>query len=83
MNTLSFTRSSNTQDLENFVEELKKVFKVMYVVNAERVESASYKLKGVSRILFDQWKDGKVEVHHIQVGLASKNPSWGGFFLES
>ena len=37
MNPPSFTRSSTTEDSENFVEELKKVFKVMHVLNAERV----------------------------------------------
>ena len=42
MNPPSFTRSSTTEDLENFMEELKKVFKVMNVVNSERVELATY-----------------------------------------
>jgi len=45
-----FTGSSVTEDPENFVEELQKVFKVMHVVDAERVELAAYKLKGVARV---------------------------------
>ena len=83
MNPPRFTNSSTTDDPKNIVEELNKMFYVIHVVRTERVELVSYQMKSVSRTLFDQWKDGKVEVHHIQVGLASKNPSWGGFFLES
>ncbi|KAG5575755.1 hypothetical protein H5410_055889 [Solanum commersonii] len=35
MNPLSFTGSSTSEDPENFVDELKKVFKVMHVVDAK------------------------------------------------
>ena len=38
MNPSSFTGLSIIEDLENFVEELKNVFDVMHVVDAERVE---------------------------------------------
>ena len=61
MNHLSFTRSSITEDSENFVEDLKKVFEVMHVVGVERVELAAYQLKSVSRTLFDQLKEGRAE----------------------
>ena len=37
INPPSYTRSSTIEDLENFVEELRKVFDVKHVVNAERV----------------------------------------------
>lgn len=33
----SFRGSSVTEDLENFIEELKKIFNVMHVVEAQRV----------------------------------------------
>ena len=46
---LSLTGLSPTEDLENFVEELKKVFEVMHVVDVERVELVVYQLKGVAR----------------------------------
>ena len=56
MNPPSFTGSSTNEDPENFVEELKKVFDVMLVVDAERVELAAYQLKNVSRTWSDQFK---------------------------
>ena len=40
---------SPTEDPENFVEQLKKVFEVIHVVDVERVGSAAYQLKGVAR----------------------------------
>ncbi|WMV18322.1 hypothetical protein MTR67_011707 [Solanum verrucosum] len=61
MNPPSFTGSSTTEDLENFIEELKKVFEVMYVVDTERVKLAAYQLKNVARTWFDQWKEGRAE----------------------
>ncbi|WMV45267.1 hypothetical protein MTR67_038652 [Solanum verrucosum] len=36
MNLSSFTSSSVTEDPENFVEELQKVFEIMHVANAKR-----------------------------------------------
>ena len=61
MNTLSFTCSNTTDDLENLVEELKKVFYVMHVIDAQRVELDAYQLKNVARTLFNHWKEGKDE----------------------
>ena len=45
MNPPSFTCSSVTENLENFVEELQKVFEIMHIVDTERVELAAYQLK--------------------------------------
>ena len=81
MNPPSFTGSSTTEDLENFVEDLKKVFEVMHVVDVDRVELAVYQLKSVARTWFDKWKGGKTEVNHVQVGLILKKPSWKCSFL--
>ncbi|XP_049394548.1 uncharacterized protein LOC125858793 [Solanum stenotomum] len=61
MNPPNFTGSSVTEDPENFVEELQKVFEIMHVVNTERVELDAYQMKGVSRIWFDQWMKNRVE----------------------
>ena len=61
MNPPSFTESNSIEDLENFIEELKKVYEVMHVVDAERVESVAYQLKGVAIICFNQWKNGRAE----------------------
>ena len=43
------------------MEEFKKEFEVMYVVDVERVELASYQLKSVARTWFDQGKGGIFE----------------------
>ncbi|KAK4721360.1 hypothetical protein R3W88_011593 [Solanum pinnatisectum] len=50
MNSPDFTNSSVTEDPENFVEELQKVFKVMHVADVEHVELDAYQLKGVARV---------------------------------
>ncbi|KAG5595872.1 hypothetical protein H5410_037104, partial [Solanum commersonii] len=44
MNPPEFTRSKLNEDLENFMDEIQKVFKVMHVVDVERVELAPYYL---------------------------------------
>lgn len=48
----SFTDSSTTEDLENFIKELKKMFDVMHVADAERVEITAYQLKTIARTWF-------------------------------
>ena len=81
MNTPSLTRSNTGEDPENFTEELKKVYEAMHVFDAERFELATYQLKSVARIWFDQLKDGRAE--------DAPYPSWsffekaflGNFFL--
>lgn len=45
MYPLSFTSSSTNDNLENFIEELNKVFNVMHVANVKRFELAAYQLK--------------------------------------
>uniref|UniRef100_M1DA09 Gag-pol polyprotein n=1 Tax=Solanum tuberosum TaxID=4113 RepID=M1DA09_SOLTU len=50
MNPPEFTRSKINEDPKNFMDELQKVFEVMHVVDAERVELVAYKLKGIARI---------------------------------
>uniref|UniRef100_M1DX78 Gag-pol polyprotein n=1 Tax=Solanum tuberosum TaxID=4113 RepID=M1DX78_SOLTU len=54
MNPPSFTSSSTTEDPENFVEGLQKVFEVMHNTDAKRVELDAYQLKNVARTWFDQ-----------------------------
>ncbi|KAK4737501.1 hypothetical protein R3W88_001198 [Solanum pinnatisectum] len=55
MNPPDFTGSSVTEDPENFMEEIQKVFEIMHIANAKRVELAGYQLKGVSRIWVPYW----------------------------
>ena len=45
----SFTGSRSAEDLENFMEELKKVFDVMHVIGIKIYELAAYQLKSVAR----------------------------------
>ena len=54
MKPSSFTVSITTEDMVHIVKDLKKVFEVIHVVNAERVELVAYQLKGVARTWFDQ-----------------------------
>ncbi|KAK4721591.1 hypothetical protein R3W88_011824 [Solanum pinnatisectum] len=56
MNPQSFTSSSTAENPENFIEELKKVFDVMHVIDTVRVKLAAYQMKNVSRTWFEQWK---------------------------
>lgn len=51
MNPSNFTGSSTTEDLKNFIQELKKVFEVMHIANAEPVELVAYQLKNDARHL--------------------------------
>lgn len=62
MNPPSLIGSSVTEDSENFIEELNRIFDVMHVIEAKRVELAAYKMKGVSRIWLDRWKDNRHDV---------------------
>lgn len=57
----SFTGSSTTEDLEYFLEELRKMFELMHMVGVDRVEFVVYQLKSVARNLFNQWKEGRAE----------------------
>ncbi|XP_049414638.1 uncharacterized protein LOC125877366 [Solanum stenotomum] len=51
--------SSVTGDPQNFIEEMKRLFNVMHVGDAERVELAAYQMKGVARIWFYKWKNNR------------------------
>lgn len=50
INPPNFTGSSVTEDPNNLMEELQKVFKVMHMIDVERVELVAPKLKGVYRV---------------------------------
>ena len=44
--------------MEKFIEELKKVFYVMYVSYIERIK-LDYQFKSVVGTFFNQWKEGR------------------------
>lgn len=70
MNPPSFTGQSTTENLENFVEESKKLFEVMHVVNTHINRSV---------MLEPGLKNGRtteLRTHHLQVWIVSKKPSW-------
>ncbi|XP_049364494.1 bax inhibitor 1-like [Solanum verrucosum] len=69
-----------TEDPENFVEELQKVFEVMHVVDAKRVELDAYQLKSVARTWFDQWKKGRAEGAPILSCAMFEEVFLGNFF---
>lgn len=43
------------------MEEFDIVFKVIHVGDFEQAELVAYKLKGISRVWYDQWKKSRVE----------------------
>ena len=48
-----FSGSSTTEYPENFIDDLKNVFNVIYVVDTARVYLDAYHIKGVTRTWFD------------------------------
>ena len=56
-----FSGSSTTEYPENFIDDLKNVFNVIYVVDTARVYLDAYHIKGVTRTWFDQWKQSRDE----------------------
>lgn len=80
MNLPRFSGSSVNEDLENFVEDLLKVFEIMYVTDVERVELAAYQLKGFGRIRFNQWKKCRGEGAPIASWAMFEEDFLGHFF---
>ncbi|KAH0720291.1 hypothetical protein KY284_005321 [Solanum tuberosum] len=72
MNPPTFTGSSTTEDPQNVVEELKKVFKVMHVADAERVELAAYQLKS--------WRKSRAEDAPVLSWVVFESEFLGRFF---
>lgn len=80
MNPPEFTVSSVTTDPEHLIEELHKVFEVMHVADFERVGLNEYQLKGVDKILYEQWKKSRVEWASIVRWVVFENALTGSFF---
>ncbi|KAG5572874.1 hypothetical protein H5410_062640 [Solanum commersonii] len=51
-----FLRMNPPSFIGNFVKKLQKVFEIMHVNDAKRVELVAYQMNGVARIWFNQWK---------------------------
>ena len=59
MNPPEFLGAQTNEDPQNFLDKIKKIFKVMQVTGNDRVKLASYQLKDVAHIWYTQWKDNR------------------------
>ncbi|WMV33074.1 hypothetical protein MTR67_026459 [Solanum verrucosum] len=57
MNPSEFLGSKIDEDPQNFIDEIKKIFRVVQVTRNNRVELASYQLKDVDHKWFTKWID--------------------------
>ena len=57
MNPPKFTGTKVEEDPQEFVDEMEKIFRVMYVDTVEGVELAAYQLKGVANQWYNEWED--------------------------
>ena len=62
--------SHTSEDPLNFIDEIKKIFEVMKIIGNDRVELASYQLKDVAHIWYTQWKENRVQMHLLLLGVA-------------
>ncbi|WMV58293.1 hypothetical protein MTR67_051678 [Solanum verrucosum] len=67
MNPLEFYGSKVEEDTQEFIDEVYKVLAIMGVTPVEKEELASYQLKGVSKIWFNQWKFFPLEIREGKV----------------
>ncbi|WMV50296.1 hypothetical protein MTR67_043681 [Solanum verrucosum] len=61
MNPLEFYGSTVEEDPQMFIHEVYKVFMIMGVTQVEMVDLATYQLKDVVQIWYNQWKEGRSE----------------------
>ncbi|WMV33558.1 hypothetical protein MTR67_026943 [Solanum verrucosum] len=62
------------------IEDKWKVFEVIHVANAERVELVAYQRKSVARTWFDQWKKSRTEDGTILSWAVFESYFLGDFF---
>ena len=79
MNPPSFIGLRTIVDSLKFMEKLKKVFNVMYVIQPEKVELVAYQLKNVDRLGSISGRTN-MRMYHIRVRFDLKNLSWGVSF---
>ncbi|XP_049405072.1 uncharacterized protein LOC125868481 [Solanum stenotomum] len=56
MNPLEFYGSKLEEDPQEFLDEVYKILAIMGVTSVEKGELATYQLKGVAQVWYDQWK---------------------------
>ena len=59
MNLPEFLGSQTNEDPNNFLDEIKKIFKVMKVSGNYQIELALYRFKDVSHFWYAQWKENR------------------------
>ncbi|XP_069152665.1 uncharacterized protein [Solanum lycopersicum] len=61
INKPEFFKSYTSEDLHNFLDEMKNIFEVMQVNRNDQVKFTSYQRKDVAHIRYTQWKENKVK----------------------
>ncbi|XP_070007597.1 uncharacterized protein [Nicotiana sylvestris] len=56
-----FTGSKKDEDPQNFIDEVKKIFRVMHATDTEAVELVAYHLKDVSNTWYETWEESRGE----------------------
>ena len=69
MNTITFLCSKVRVDRQNILDGVYNVLNAMRVTYWKKLELASYQLREVSQVWYNQWKDNRlVESCRIRVG---------------
>ncbi|WMV54783.1 hypothetical protein MTR67_048168 [Solanum verrucosum] len=80
MNPLDFLRSQTSEDPQNFIDEVQKIFEVMLVTKNDRVELASYQLEDVANIWYIlSGRRTWLQMQLLFLGISLVRPFWIGF----
>nr|XP_009799866.1 PREDICTED: uncharacterized protein LOC104245864 [Nicotiana sylvestris] len=56
-----FTGSKKDEDLQNFIDEVQKIFRVIHATDTEATELAVYQLKDVANMWYEIWEESRGE----------------------
>ncbi|XP_070039272.1 uncharacterized protein [Nicotiana tomentosiformis] len=56
-----FTGSKKNENLQNFIDDVQKIFRVMHATDTEAVELDAYQLKDVSNTWYETWEEYRGE----------------------
>ncbi|XP_070054416.1 uncharacterized protein [Nicotiana tomentosiformis] len=57
----ALTRSKKDEDLQNFIDDVQKIFRVMYATDTEAIELGAYQLKDVANTWYETWEESRGE----------------------
>ena len=60
MNPHTFHGTKGDEDPQGFIDEVFKVVDVMDVTPTQKAKLTTYKLKDVSRVWYEQWRDSRI-----------------------